>query len=236
MSLPKKISPDRIKNAIVEFGVIYTQPYEVVLGFVLDKIIKNSNYQYVNSSSNIPLEIQELSGRNFLFFNEKIKFQLSPKTISINCYSNYISWSTYLPEIKKVIDLINEIESNIIINRIGLRYVSEYVNVDLEDCLKFEFTFGFPNIKSKHYSFNSEFQYKNALVILTLRNMMPTKVSNETQNLSHIDIDVIKKHLKIKLSDNDILIQNLEEIHKYEKEIFFDLLKNDFLKTLKPEY
>lgn len=236
MGLPKKISPDRIKDAIVEFSVVYTEPYEVVLGFVLDSIIKNKSYKYVNSSNNVPVEIQELSGRRFLFYNENIKFQLSPKTISINCYNGYISWNTYLPEIKNIISLIADVGGIININRIGLRYVSEYINVDLEDCLKFDFTFGYPDIKSKHYSFNSEFQYKNALIILTLRNMMPTKVSNETQNLSHIDIDVIKKDLKIQLSDNDELIEHLEEVHKYEKEIFFDLLKDEFLKTLKPVY
>ena len=236
MGLPKKISPDRIKDAIIEFSVVYDKPYEVVLGFVLDKIINDNFYKYVNLSSNVPLEIQELSGKRFLFYNEKIKFQVSPKAITVNCYNGYISWDSYLPEIKNVINLISEIGGDLKINRIGLRYVSEYVNIDLEDCLKFKFSFGHPEIKSKHYSFNSEFQYKSALIILTLRNMMPTKIGNETKNLSHIDIDVIKKDLELNFNDDKFLIEHLEEVHKYEKEIFFDLLKEEFLKTLQPQY
>ena len=236
MSLPKKIFPDRIKDAVVEFNVTYSNPFEVVLGFVLDEIIKNKSYKHINSSNNIPLEIQELSGKRYLFYNEKIKFHLTPKAITINCYNSYISWDLYFQEIKNIIDLVSSINKEIIVNRIGLRYVSEYDDVNLDDCLKFEFTFGYPGIKSKHYSFNSEFSYKEALVILTLRNLMPTNISNETKNISHIDIDVIKKDLSIKFSNNEILLNTLDEVHNYEKEVFFNLLKEDFLNELKPIY
>lgn len=236
MVLPKKISPDRIKDAIVEFSVVYTKPFEVILGFVLNKVIKNNSYKYVDTSNNIPLELQELSGRNFLFYNEKIKFQLSPNAIGINCYSNYISWDSYLPEIRNVIRLINEVGGSIKLNRIGLRYVSEYVDMDLNDCLNFKFSFGYPDIKSNNYAFNSEFQYKNALIILNLRNLMTSNVGNEIKTLSHIDIDVIKKDLEFEFMDNDLLINHLEEVHSYEKELFFNLLKEEFLKTLHPQY
>lgn len=236
MSLPKKISPDRIKDAIVEFRVDYIKPYEVVLGLVLDEVINNKSYKYINTSNNVPLEIQEISGRRFLFYNDNIKFHLTSKTITINCYSTYISWSSYLQELKEVIGLINRVIDGVRIKRIGLRYVSEYVDVDLKDCLKFKFSFGFPEIASKHYSFNSEFPYKEGLIILTLRNMMPAKQANKTINLSHIDIDVIKKDLDVNFIYDNTLISLLEEVHSYEKEVFFNLLKEDFLQTLKPEY
>lgn len=237
MSLPSKISPDRIKDAVVEFSVSYSNPYEVIFGKILDYVNNQDVYNYVNPNRNIPIEIQELSGRIFLFYNEKIKFQISSKTISINCYSNYISWALYLPEIMGVIELINKVSANsIIINRIGLRYVSEYENVDLSECLNFSFSYGYPQIKSKHYSFNSEFEYKNAIIILALRNMKPTKTENKTVYVSHIDIDVIQDDLNISFKDDKELLNCINEIHSYEKELFFSLLKDEFLKKLNPQY
>ncbi|WP_323027497.1 TIGR04255 family protein [Gelidibacter japonicus] len=236
MRLPKKISPDSIKDAIVEFKIDYLKPFEVVLGLVLNEAINDQTYKYVNASNNVPLEIQEISGRRFLFYNENIKFHLTSKAITINCYSAYISWDLYLQEITKVIGLVNKVVSKIKIERIGLRYVSEYENIDLNECLKFNFTFGHPNITSKHYTFNSEFIYKSALIILTLRNLMPVNATNNSKNVSYIDIDVIKKDLEIEFSINEKLLVVLEEVHQYEKEIFFNLLKEEFLQTLQPEY
>lgn len=235
MELPKKITPDNIKNAIVEFSVSYNTAYEVVLGLVLNKVMKDKSYNYARTH-NVPSEMQQLVSRNYLFYNDKIKFQFSPQAININCLNSYISWREYLPQIKKILSLIVSIGEGIKINRLGLRYVSEYENKDLKESLKFNFTFGFPEISSNHYSFNTEFEYKKAIVILTIRNQMPSRISNEIKNLSHIDIDVIKKDLDINFSDKNLIIQNLEQSHSYEKEIFFGIVKNDFLKTLKPEY
>lgn len=236
MKLPKKIYPDRIKDAIVEFRIESAKPFEVVLGLILDKVIESQSYKFINSSNNIPLEIQEISGRKFLFYNDNIKFHLTAKTITVNCFSTYISWDSYREELKKVIILIHGVVSDIKIKRIGLRYVSEYIDMNLKDCLKFNFTFGYPDIASNQFSFNSEFPYKKGLIILTLRNSMPAIIDNKNVKLSHIDIDVIKKGLDVSFVYNSELINLLEEVHSYEKEVFFNLLNDSFLNSLQPTY
>lgn len=236
MQLPKKISPDRIKDAIIEFRINYEKyPYEIVIGNLLKRVIDSNEYNYVINPNNVPVNIQEISNRNYLFFNDNIKFQLSSKKLTINCHNKYISWENYFPEVENIINLLSNNES-INISRIGLRYVSEFENFNLDDHLNFNFTFNYPDIKSKNFTFNSEFKIKNAIAILTLRNKMPSIVNNTTKYLSYIDIDVIKKELSLDLKKQEEIFNILNENHNIEKEIFFNLLKKDFLKTLNPEY
>jgi len=107
---------------------------------------------------------------------------------------------------------------------------------DLRESTKFAFTFGHPEVKSKLTSFKSEFDYKTARIILNLTNQNPV-VTNIIQNIptSVIDIDVIYENLQIG-DDLASLISILNLCHQIEKEFFFGMLKEDFLKSLNPGY
>lgn len=232
MNLPKEITPDNIKDSIIEFRINYSLPYESVLGILLKDILKNKIYE--NVSSNNELNIPKIGSRNYLFYNENIKFQLSPNSLVINCFREYITWKKFFPEIKKIIALLSSVDSDIYLNRIGLRYVSEYVNNDLSKILNFKFSFSQNDIKSNRFSFSSEFDFEGSSVILSLKNQMPY---NNTENkLSHIDIDVSKRDVKISILNENLLLDYLQEIHIQEKKIFFGLLKKEHLQSLNPKY
>ena len=237
MNLPSSITPNRIKNSILEVLFDYNEPFEILFGYFYSKVLENGNYKSIELS-NENSSSEDNNNKNILFYNESIKFAFSESSLIINCNDKYENWALYFNEIKNIINFFN-FEKEITINKIGLRYISEYPNMDLKNNIKFEFKFGFPNIISNTYSFNTEFNYKDALIILTLRNQIPFNVNtnkSETINLSIIDIDVIQDSLDINIKDIENIYKKIETNHLYEKEIFFNILNDNFLKSLNPQY
>lgn len=236
MNLPNNITPNRIKNSILEVFFDSHEPFEILFGYFYNKVLENGNYKSVNLSNDN--SSSEDNNKNILFYNETIKFVFSASSLIINCNDKYENWSLYFDEIKNVINFFS-FEKEIIINKIGLRYISEYPNMDLRDNIKFEFKFGFPSISSNSYTFNTEFNYNDALINLTLRNQIPFNVDTNKEekiNLSIIDIDVIQDDLNLNIQELENIYKTIETNHQHEKEIFFNILNESFLKSLNPQY
>lgn len=229
MVVPNKITPEKIKDSIISFTIDHKLQYEEIIGHLLTFVRKNSNYEYIITNNNS-------DEKKILFYNDNIKYQVSENVINVNCNENYIGWKKYREEIRNIIETINSLEFDINITTIGLRYVSEFEETNLDDKLNFFFSFGEEDIKSNQYSFSSQFTLNDLNINLTLRNNMPKVVRRNITNFSHIDIDVSKNNLKISIEKRELIFSTLENIHDKEKQIFFKLLKSDYLKELNPKY
>jgi uncharacterized protein (TIGR04255 family) len=241
MKLPKKITPDRIRDSIVEVRYNGKVPHEVAIGMFFKSL--DDTYTYANrpfgksSKENIPSELNFPFGNPLpifpnLFHNSKIKIQLLPGSIVFNCLNEYILWDNYKNEIQHALNQM--LNAGVVdkFTRVGLRYITEYPNEDLNNCVKFTFTFGMPQLKSDAYSFQAEYRLDEHRIVLRLKNNLAKK--NQVSPISTIDIDVIKENLNIVNSQQ--LFVELDDLHLKEKEVFFSLLKEDFLENLKPEY
>lgn len=249
MQLPKRIYPDNIREAVIEIKYISALPFEVLVGIFFNAF--DNSFTYTNRPINQPAinpgiqahlgeEITIKLGTSNLFYNEKISIQVSPNTFVFNCLNQYIGWTDYKPEIEKALKLLmatNHIQQ---CTRVGLRYISQYSETDLKDSIKFNFTFGLPDIQSETSAFRSEFPYHGTKVILNLNNNVPfikQQLSTKQVELiqtSIIDIDVIADKLQIKSLEK--LMDVIEDNHTKEKEIFFGMLNEDYLKSLNPQY
>jgi uncharacterized protein (TIGR04255 family) len=246
MKLPRKISPDRIKDAIVEIRYLTKIPFEVAVGMFYQSLDESFTYtnrpfnrQNIPASFpvNLPQEITLSLGGQSLFYNDKIKVQLQPNSIIFNCLNEYISWEKYKPEIERVLTQFSMASVIDSYQRIGVRYISEYPNIDLTKCVKFSFSFGMPNVISETYTFHSEFNWESIRVILNLNNKLPIlnqRIPGQNTTTSLIDIDAILEN--IDRTDIDGLLEDLDRVHLKQKEIFFNLLNESFLQTLNPEY
>ena len=246
MKIPKYISPDRIKNAFVEVRYTTKIPFEIAVGLFYQSLDESYFYtsrplggKQVDLPINSPQNLKILVNQP-LFYNDKIKIEFQPNSIIFNCLNEYISWKKYKPEIIKALTQLTKAKVIERYTRIGLRYISEYPNIDLRNCVKFSFTFGMPEINSETYSFRSEFKVNDLKVILNLNNHLPIANSKGATNeititpTSSIDIDVIMDNMDVK--DLKIILTNIDMIHDKEKEIFFTLLKEQFIETLNPIY
>lgn len=249
MKVPKHISPDRIKDSVVEVKYSSKISFEVILGIFYQSL--DETYMYTNRpigaqqiAGPLPLEsIQQFQihiGNRPLFYNDKIKIELQPNSIIFNCVGKYISWDIYKVEIEKVLSQLSKSKVVDVFTRVGVRYISEYPNINLKDCVKFSFTFGLPEIKSDTYTFHSEFIEDDIKIILNLNNnlqVLNKKMASDQLDLStisNIDVDVIIENLSEQSFEN--LLKKIDSAHSKEKEIFFSILREDFLLSLNPVY
>ncbi len=238
MRVPKKIFPDRLKDAIVEIHYANFLPLELIPGVIfhllddtytyasaplhLDKKVFSSYYPHTSSS---------------IIFNDNIKVLLRRNSFIFNFLNTYIGWDEYSKEIRKFIKAIIEARKEPIeFNRASVRYISEYPDLDLEEGFKFEFTYGMPHIQSDKFTIRSEFSQDDMLIFLNLQNSIELTKQDEDKSasISIVDIDVLKEDFKT--SDLTELLKIITSVHDKQKEIFFSIIKEDFLKTLKPEY
>lgn len=242
MKIPKSIAPDRIKDAIVEINFESDYPNEVNLGVFFSAL--KDNYKYTNK----PIGTQQVSSNsiNFnkeftlslggisLFYNDKIKFQINNNSIAFNCLGDYILWDNYFNEIKNVLTKIASTNVVKAFKRVGVRYISEYKNIDLKDSINFNFSFGFPDVVSNSYSFNSEFDLDEHKVVLNLNNNVLIVIDEKVTPTSVIDIDIIKMNLNV--NNHLELFKIIDDAHTLEKNVFFKLIREEFLESLNPKY
>ncbi|PQA94711.1 hypothetical protein B0A69_09685 [Chryseobacterium shigense] len=229
MQIPERID-DRIQDAHVVIKLSYEMPFQILFGNFYDNVIKSGSYDSIAT----PDENNNTSatGNRIMFYDDEIKFILTDEILFINIRDNYIGWNIYLVKILEVISFISSNKS-ILISRIGLRYINVYEHYNLKDITKFSFSFAQPDIKSKRFNFSTEFEYENTNVILNLVN----DYKNEDSNfLSLMDIDCYANKNDFFISNNDLVKQELSNIHKIQESIFFSLLKEEFLETLNPIY
>lgn len=247
MELPKKITPDNLQQAIVEIKFAATLPYELIIGSFFSSL--DSSYKFavglgnnrLPAIPNVENPSQEVVVRLIneqIFFNDSIRLTIRNDSLIFSSLKEYIGWDRLKSEIITVLSSFLSTRYIDHFFRIGIRYISEYKTQKLTDIIKFSFSFGFPDIESDAYTFRSEFNWGEQKVILQLLsqvtlqpNGLPT---NNQYKSSLVDIDVIWENFKeINL---DILVQKLDLCHTKQKELFFTLLKEEFLNSLNPEY
>jgi uncharacterized protein (TIGR04255 family) len=249
MLLPKRIYPDKIRESVVEVQYSSNFPFEILLGRFFNAL--EGAYTYTNRPIKPPAlaqsggaypspELRIKIGNANLFYNEKITIQLSSNKIVFTCLEAYIGWELYFPEIKGALNMLFSTGNLQTFSRVGMRYISEYSNMDLKELIKFNFSFGLPGVKSDTTAFRSEFAFKDSKVILNLSNKVPVwkqNLTNKTIEIiptSIIDVDIISDNLN--LSTLEDLLKVIDENHSKEKEVFFGMLQEEFLNSLNPQY
>lgn len=249
MDLPKKINPDSIKEAVVEIKYQSTLPFEVLVGIFFNSF--DESYTYINRPPQPPTlfqggldspgqELRIRMSNQSVFYNDKISIQLFPNSFVFTCLEEYPGWDDYFSEINKALNQLNESRKITGWIRVGVRYISEYPNTELSECIKFTYSFGIPEVNSSTSAFRSEFFFNEKKVILNLSNKVTIIKQNTKTNqyeevqTSIIDVDVISDKKEIHTFEQ--LLNEIKENHLIEKEVYFRLLKDEFLKSLKPEY
>ena len=250
VNTPLVIHPDNLKDTIVELRYDGGIPFEILLGFVYRALdssyfftnrppITNQAKRTVLTGDTVQIELPQ--GQK-IFFNDKIKLELRPNSFVFNCLDKYIGWKEYYAEIERALSQILQVEEIQNIKRIGIRYISEYVNENIDSITQFNFAFGIPEIKSNTYLFRTEFEWlTKERVILNLKHNAPSIVPKDnnsfeqsSENVYVIDVDVISDNLNL-LGISDILAE-INRVHEIEKKIFFTVLKPEYLKILNPVY
>lgn len=240
MRVPIKIEPDRIKDSIVQVSFVSKYPYEVLIGYIYNVLTSNDfNYiagpqpQIVNprgvSINNVNLSPQFIDKENLV----RIQLQQS-NFLNFNITSKYIGWDVYSRIISKVLILLKDAQIIVAYTRIGIRYVSEFFNIDVLDKVKFSIDASFPGKKIESSTTNLKWVDDDFQIVLNIVSKLPLPLNNTKDFVSLIDVDVIKQGFQI--VDVVELLTLIDLCHKKQKEVFFSLLTEDFLSELNPQY
>jgi uncharacterized protein (TIGR04255 family) len=239
MKIPRKISPDNLRDTIVQVLFNTSLAHELILGEY--NIALSNSFKFIGAptkpqqailSTNQKLVVENVGRGYFLDHAERVKIDVRPEGISFNCYKQYIGWDEYFIIISSTLKILYDKGWVNEINRIGLRYISEFENVNLTKSLNLHLEISLPNTSFENTQVRSEYTDEDFKAVVTLINEVPKPQSDA--KVSIIDIDIIKfSNEKVSL---DSLLNVIERAHFKQKATFFSLLKSDFLNTLNPVY
>jgi uncharacterized protein (TIGR04255 family) len=243
MKIPKKINPDHLKDTLVQILFNSATPPELVLGqfnIIMKDTLKfvaaspKKREVKVNESEGIILE--SLERGYFLDSLEEVKVDIGPNNLVFNMYKGYIGWEKFFPLISSTLTKLFESDLIKDINRIGLRYISQFDNTDLFDNINVNSSVNIPGNKLEATQIRNEYTDQNFRIILTLINRIKLFQGNVNQdiNSSVIDVDVIQ--LFSEMNNSRDALKAIDDGHYKQKVTFFSLLTPSFLETLNPEY
>jgi uncharacterized protein (TIGR04255 family) len=245
MSLPRKINPDNLKDTLIEIRYAQGISQELMLGFV-SSIIEPLGYQYLpapNQSINIALNNNQqiafgLGGNNGGFFiKDNIRIQFVPNQIVFNCMADrYVGWEMYFQTISDIINVLFDKRAIRDFNRVSIRYISEFKNIDIYQGIKGTIDISGTGLKLDNSILRLTDESNNLKIYVALTNKAK-RISPQEQKIieaSLIDINIYENFNPV--SDLDILRSKLTQIHTKQKEVFFGLINDDFLDKLNPEY
>jgi len=243
MQLPKKISPCPIEEVIVEIRFESLLPAEAIFGVVYNAL----NNSYPNLEPLPILQIPEFiraQDPNLIFqphhrlHRDNYSLQIGPKVLSVVLGKEYSGWNAYKSEIHAVFGKINELNFITKISRVGIRYIDFFdgdifKNINLQLSIYGENAVTeqtFVRTLLKRGDFDCLLQVGNNVTVGTVN--APARVG------SIIDIDMSNTEVGGQTSKQFFqeVGELLEQGHDTQKDLFFSILKPEFLATLNPAY
>jgi uncharacterized protein (TIGR04255 family) len=238
-SLPKSISPSPLVASTVEIRYKLKQPVDNLLSLVFPLFGEELK---IFEPSKITPEIKKA-----LSFNEQSKylvdFSLSNESYLIGfgdlamTFENkgeYKYWSNYFPFIKTQLNKFISLGIIESIERVGIRYLSVFENVDIKDVLQFRPSIGIDGYQEDFTHSKTVYKVKEYSILLQLSNHAKIQKDTKTYNGVLIDIDC---SFAGNISPIENIYTILDSLHLEEKIMFFKkILKPEFLVKLNPVY
>ena len=240
MNLPKQINPCPIYEAVVEIRFNSSLPSDAVFGVVYNQL-KDS---YQNNEQLPILQIPELVRNNdpnlkfqpyYKLKRDNYVIQIGPHVLSLSITDNsYTTWEDYFSEIQNVFGRVGELNFISNVMRVGLRYINFFED-DVWEKINLSVKIVEDEITDNEVFVRTVIPKEDFKVLLQVGNQFELTRNNQTASkVSVIDIDTSIE------GDNVDFFENTESLlnkgHKLEKEIFFKLLKEEFLASLNPQY
>ena len=117
--------------------------------------------------------------------------------------------------------------------RLGVRYINFFKDVDVFGKLKVGIEFNGKSMVGSKNNLRTEVIEGNYTNAIHIANNASVASQGKNLNGSIIDIDIVNDSVSTLMGN---LFELIQEAHIKEKIVFFNLLKEEFIETLKPEY
>lgn len=238
--IPIKIDHGHIIDSVVEIRFVPKNKKNVLMDVL--SVLKDLIPDYSYTMSEIPRQLRQAEPQ----FEFAVEAALASKEFSVgigsnaivfNCQNGYKSWNEFFPFIIKILEKIsNQIDS---VLRIGVRFSNFFEGITELKYFNIDFAVGTKNLKQvgrseakqllvRFSTFEDPVSY-NVTIASTAN--VPTKKKPGML----IDIDAYMDKGLPKAIGKE-LFECIEKTHVMEKELFFSLLEESFLKSLNPVY
>lgn len=224
--MPVRLERDGLKDAIVRirFKTFYNE------GYLVEKLIKNN--ALINSDEpliQIPAPTEKNNIPIFLIGNSIYRIQITSDTISFNFVRAYPLWINYWSFIKSCLNILgDDIESTFI----SLQYISCFENESIFDNIDGDISLKYlPRFAGSEFSFSCHVHEKefDATALIRITDNIKTD-PNTTTSVMNISLQGSVNKTKSTFDDY------VSFLHKHEKNLFFLLIKEDYIKSLGPHY
>jgi uncharacterized protein (TIGR04255 family) len=247
MKIPRKITPDNIKDSIVQIVFNPACPPELVIGrfeYHLQSLFEFkgsgplSTKQLIKLPDGSELNFGQFQGGSaggfFLDKKELVKVSVTPNTLIFNSFKGYPGWVIMHEVIKSTIQQMLENGIMESVQRIGVRFISQFDDIEIFQKLKMSLTLNISNKNLATTQIRSEYDEDGFKIILNVLNNFHRLEKTVQRKFSTVDIDVIKFYTSSK--DFSDISDGIDKAHFKQKSIFFSLLSDEYLRTLNPEY
>ena len=219
-----KIPPDAV------FGIVYQS---IVERFPQSRVVRLPILQMPDAIRNVDPNLVFQPHHQLDIDSRQI--WIGPRVISFVAQKPYIGWQQWQGFIADLLSVCSSFDLFELVERVGLRYLN-FSEENLCLVADVDMRVGADTLSCQPMTFRTEIPEDGYVKILNLANNAVVEVSNQRNTGSIIDIEVVKlARMAGQSFMNDFEVM-LGDMHSIGKKMFFDLLQNDFLDTLGPEY
>lgn len=233
MQIPRKID-DRLQDAIVSIQFEPGVPEKTVEGYFHANLKDLYQPVLLNQSNTIQINQLIVQPQQTYYVHKEGHFrvEIGVNSITFNLIGAYAGWSQYRKVMNDTLSPL--IEKGVItkVSRIGIRYISVFDQIRIFDQVKSTLRFDPFDETSSRAQFRIELNRDPFLIVISLINAIP-KTDGDLYSIT--DMDTIKVFDPERLPANEVM-DWLENGHTEQKEVFFSLLKQEFINFLNPTY
>ena len=238
VNLPKKIAPCPIVEAILEIRFNSSLPEDAIFGVLYnqfkDEYPKFEQLPILQLPAAVRAQDPNLRySQHYKTMQDHFVLQVGPRSFSISNVETYVGWETFSKKIFTIFEQVNN--SGVIdgIERIGLRYINILGGVNIFENSNFVISLQNNPINTKT-NITTEIPYEMGMCRLSVTSDAEAQLGGQNGEVvlgSVIDIDAV-----VNSNDFKDINQAIECAHDMEKQLFFTILKEDYINTLNPEY
>ena len=241
MRIPRRLRKNPIIDAVAEVRFSSNIPNDAIIGLIYSKLEGTFGKPEDLPILQIPAPLREKDPN--LRYQPCYKFTKSgnvllvgPHTVALSTYP-YFDWAGASPLLNQILSKLQSVALFERIERIGLRYVNFFENLNILDHSTLTLEIQKLSIAKESITLRMETDSGDFKVITQVANRAKAQVSGESKNGSILDLDIVKDNIS-STGDAvpDWMMHLFKEANKIADSHFFNLLKEDFIISFEPEY
>ncbi|MBV9106430.1 MAG: TIGR04255 family protein [Verrucomicrobia bacterium] len=237
--MPTRIDPCPILEAIAEVRFVTAVAEEVILGMLYAEVRERFPDSVKLPVASIPLEARAsnpalIHQPAVQFHSREFLIQVGSRVVGIAIKpKQYLGWNRMRTEIEYLLEALKKAAFISEAERLAVRYIN-FFEEDVYPKIEVEVLLEGKPYRAHEMAIISTFKKGAATARLSVANNAVAKIESRAVPGSILDIDVWFSSLDFDLFEQGL--EKFEEAHLLLKQIFFGLLRPEFLASLNPKY